>query len=108
MYARIVTFRLDGPSREAYQDHAAVIAESVNQWPGLQSVVWLAHQGGSRYGGMYLFDSAAAADASREAPEFLSLLRLPVYKDVLIEEFDVLAEPTAITGGWFAAPSRAA
>ena len=108
MYARIVTFRLDGPSREAYHDHAVAIAESFNHWPGLRSVVWLAHQGGSRYGGIYLFDSAVDADASREAPEFLSLQKLPVYKDVLIEEFDVLDEPTALTGGWFVTSSQAA
>jgi hypothetical protein len=107
MYARIVTFHLDGPSSDQYHAHAVAIAESFNDWPGLRAKVWLADEADGRFGGFYLFDSAADADQSRSAPEFLSLQKLPVFTDLTIEEFEILDEPTAITGGGLA-PSRVA
>jgi hypothetical protein len=103
MYARIVTFRLDGPSFDEYHAQAVAIAESFNEWPGLQAKVWLADEADGRYGGVYLFASAADADESRSAPQFLALQRLPVYTDLRVQEFEILDEPTAITAGVLAA-----
>lgn len=103
MYARIVTFRLDGPSFDEYHAQAVAIAESFNEWPGLRAKLWLADPSDHRYGGFYLFDSAADAEASRSAPQFLSVQLLPVFTDLRIEEFEILDEPTAITGGALAA-----
>jgi Putative mono-oxygenase ydhR len=103
MYLRIVTFRLDGPSHDAYVAQANAIADAFAAWPGLCSKVWLADEESGRYGGVYVFASKADADASRQTPEFLSLVSLPTFRDVTIEEFDILDEPTAVTGGPLAA-----
>ena len=99
MYARIVTFRIDGPSHDAYHANAMAIAEAFNQWDGLLAKVWLGDEAAGRYGGIYVFTDAAAADASRTTAEFLSLQHLPVFVDLHIDEFDILDEPTAITAG---------
>ncbi len=99
MYARIVTFRIDGPGHEAYHSHAVAIAEAFNQWKGLVAKIWLGDAAAGRYGGFYVFADAEAAEASRATAEFLSLQHLPVFVDLHIEEFDILDEPTAITAG---------
>jgi hypothetical protein len=103
MYARIVTFRLDGPSHDAYEANALAIADAFAEWPGLEAKVWLADEQTGRYGGFYLFASPADAEASRATPEFLSLQALPVFADVSVQEFSVLEGPTALTGGPLAA-----
>ena len=103
MYARIVTFRLDGPSHAEYERQAVALADAFAAWPGLLAKVWLGDEAAGRYGGLYLFESAAAAEASRQTPEFLSLHHLPVFTDLRIEELEVLEAPTAVTGGPFTA-----
>jgi hypothetical protein len=105
MHARIVTFRLDGPGHDEYEAHAVAIAESFNEWPGLLAKVWLADETSRCYGGVYLFASKEAADASRAEPQFLSLQALPVYTDLRVEEFDVLDAPTELTAGLLAGSS---
>ena len=103
MYVRIVTFTLDGPSHGDYEANALAIAEAFNGWPGLEAKVWLADESARRYGGVYVFASAADAEASRTAPELVALHALPVYTDLRVDEFDVLDGPTAVTGGPLAA-----
>jgi putative monooxygenase ydhR len=108
MYARVVTFRLVGPTHEQYDEHATAIAESFNEWPGLEAKFWLADRSAGRYGGVYVFDSAENAELSRSTPEFLSLQMLPMFTELSVEEFEILDGPTAITGGPFAAVAAAA
>lgn len=103
MYARIVTFQLDGPSHDEYHAQAVAIASSFNEWPGLCAKLWLADEAAGRYGGVYLFASKVDADASRATAQLRSLEELPVFTDLTVQELDVLDEPTAITGGLFAA-----
>ena len=62
MYARVVRFRLVGPTHEEYDAQATAIAESFNEWPGLRAKLWLADQQAGRYGGIYLFDRAEDAE----------------------------------------------
>jgi hypothetical protein len=103
MYARLVRFRLVGPTHEEYDAQATAIAESFNEWPGLRAKLWLADQQTGRYGGIYLFDRAEDAELSRSTPQFLSVQMLPMFTELSIEEFEILDGPTAITGGPFAA-----
>ena len=60
MYIRIVTFQLAGPTDQQYRAHAAAVAPAFTKWPGLQAKFWLANPDAGVYGGVYLFDSAAA------------------------------------------------
>jgi hypothetical protein len=99
MHTRIVTFRLAGRTHEHYLDAVTAIAHRFAAWPGLLTKVWIADPASATYGGVYLFASKDDADRSRETPEFAGLVSNPAFADLSISEFDVLAEPTAVTAG---------
>ncbi len=97
MHIRIVTFRLIGMTDEQYEDHAAGIAGTFTGWPGLRAKLWLADRPQRLFGGVYLFESRADADASRTTPLFARMVDSPAFADLSIREFETLAAPTAIT-----------
>lgn len=97
MHVRVVTFRLAGISREAYLTHCEQIAARFTEWPGLIAKFWLDDPDRERVGGVYLFDSADAADASRDSELFRAMLANPAFADIVVEGFGTLAAPTAIT-----------
>lgn len=103
MYARIVTFRLAGLTAANYKDHAATVAPAFTTWPGLLAKVWIADDDAGTYGGIYLFADRASADRSRDTDLFRSMATNPAFVELSVREFDVLDEPTAITGPAFAA-----
>jgi hypothetical protein len=51
----------------------------------------------ARFGGVYLFDSKADADRSRETPLFGRLVGDPALTGLTVEEYNTLAGPTAAT-----------
>jgi hypothetical protein len=97
MCIRIVTFQLAGPTDQQYRAHAAAVAPAFTKWPGLQAKFWLANPDAGVYGGVYLFDSAADADASRSTEVFTAMEANPAFTQLTVQEFDVLEAPTAIT-----------
>jgi hypothetical protein len=103
MYARIITFHLDGPAAAGYHDHVAAVAPAFTAWPGLVAKVWIADEATATYGGIYLFSDLPAAERSRETDLFRSMATNPAFRDLAIREFDVLDEPTAITAAALAA-----
>ena len=107
MYARIVTFRLNGPAPSDYRSHAAAVAPVFTTWPGLLAKVWLADDDAVTYGGIYLFADRASADRSRETEVYRGMAANPAFADLEVREFDVLDEPTVITAAAFAAAHAA-
>jgi hypothetical protein len=103
MYARIVTFRLDGITPTDYTRHVEAIAPAFTTWPGLLAKVWIADHDAATYGGIYLFTDRASADRSRDTDLFRSLATNPGFADLSVREFDVLDGPTAVTVSVFAA-----
>lgn len=97
MYVRIVTFTLAGITGDDYHGHAAAVAAAFTAWPGLLGKVWLGDRDRNRYGGVYLFATKADADGSRSTPPFAGLTANTAFTDLAIEEFETLAEATAIT-----------
>jgi len=98
MYARVITFELNGLNPTAYRAYAEEVAPGFTTWPGLIEKVWLAQDASGRCGGFYLFADKAAADASRESELFQAMTAANApFTDVRIEEYDVLAGPTGIT-----------
>jgi hypothetical protein len=95
--ARVVTFHLDGVSPDDYAAHCEDIAAEFAAWPGLLTKVWLADHKRNIFGGIYLFASTEAADASRDTEMFRKMVASEVFTDVTIEEYDTLAAPTAVT-----------
>ena len=99
MYTRIVTFRLNGPTGDEYRQHAAAIADAFAAWDGLVAKLWIAEPGSETYGGIYVFASKDHADRSRQTPEFTGLVVNPGFTDLAINEYEVLDDLTARTGG---------
>jgi hypothetical protein len=99
MYVRIVTFQLADLPPDAYQAHALEVADTFTAWPGLLSKVWLADAAAGTYGGIYVFDGQEAADASRRTDAFAGMVANAHFTDLSIAEYEVLAAPTAVTGG---------
>jgi hypothetical protein len=96
MYVRIVTFGLT-VSHDEYAALAEQVAPAFAAWPGLQAKYWIADQDANEYGGVYVFDSQQAADASRETELYQALAANPAFTDPQVVEYDVLAAPTAVT-----------
>jgi hypothetical protein len=107
MYARIITFRLEGLPPADYQDHAAALAPAFTKWPGLLAKVWIADADAGIYGGIYLFADRASADGSRDTDVYRSMAANPMFADLSVREFDVLDEPTATTASVFGAAQAA-
>src|SRR3954470_11537034 len=103
MYARIVTFRLDGVTAVEFQDRAAAVAPAFTTWPGLLAKVWIADDEVGTRGGIYLFADRESADRSRATDLYQAMAANPSFADLSVREFDVLDEPTAITATAFAA-----
>jgi hypothetical protein len=103
MYARIVTFRLDGLTPAEYQEHVAAVAPAFAEWTGLLAKVWIADDEGGIYGGIYLFADRESADRTRDTDLFRGMAANPMFTDLSVREFSVLDEPTAITASVFAA-----
>ena len=103
MYARIVTFRLDGIAAADYQDHVAAIAPEFTAWRGLLAKIWIADHAADTYGGIYLFTDRGSADRSRDTDLFRSMAANPAFADLDVREFDVLDEPTMVTAPALAA-----
>jgi hypothetical protein len=99
MFIRIVTFRLNGIDEDQYRALAEDVAPAFASWPGLQAKLWLADRAGGTYGGIYLFDDRAAAEASRATELFAGMVANPALDDIRVREFDVLEQPTQVTGG---------
>jgi hypothetical protein len=99
MYLRIVTFGLAGITEDQYEAVATDAAPGFRAWPGLQAKWWLADRDHGVFGGVYVFDSKDAADASRSTELFQALTANPALADVTIREFDTLPAPTAVTTG---------
>jgi hypothetical protein len=97
MYIRIVTFGLADLSLADYRQHAASVADGFTAWPGLLAKIWLADERRNRFGGVYVFESKDDADRSRTTALFAGLVGNPALRDLMIDEYDTLPEPTAIT-----------
>lgn len=103
MYARIVTFRLDGLTPAEYRDHVTTVAPAFTAWPGLLAKVWIADDDDTTFGGIYLFADRGSADGARDTDLYRAMATNPAFADLSVREFDVLDEPTAITASAFAA-----
>ncbi len=105
MYIRIVTFNLDGIDADQYAAVADAAAGGFTEWPGLLAKFWLADRGTGTYGGVYLFETAEAADASRATPLYRGMAANPHFADLDVREFRVLDGPTAMTAARLLAAS---
>jgi hypothetical protein len=74
-------------------------AQSIADWPGLRWKVWLMNEAEHEAGGIYLFDSEAAAQSYLAGPIVAALKSSPAVSNISAKLFDVLESHTAITRG---------
>ncbi len=75
------------------------VAQPIADVPGLLWKVWLMNEVEHEAGGIYLFESEAAAQAYLAGPIVAGLKASPVISDISAKLFDVLESHTAITRG---------
>jgi hypothetical protein len=97
LHVRIVTFGLDGITVAEYEEHCARIADAFLRWPGLLTKVWLSDPGSNRFGGIYVFESEAAADRSRTTDVFVGMTNNSAFTDLAVVEYSTLGDPTRVT-----------
>jgi hypothetical protein len=87
----------------AWLDAAPHIADV----PGLIWKVWLMNESEHEAGGIYLFESRAAAEAYVAGPIVSALKASPVVSDVTAKFFDALTTHSAVTRGPLGASIKA-
>lgn len=75
------------------------VAQPIAEVPGLRWKVWLMNEAEQEAGGIYLFESEAAAQSYLAGPIVAALKSSPVVSNISAKLFDVLESHTAITRG---------
>ncbi len=79
-------------------------AQPIADVPGLRWKVWLMNESEREAGGIYLFDSKAAAEAYVAGPIVAALKASPAVSNISAKLFDVMDEHSAITRGPLSSP----
>ena len=74
-------------------------AQPIADLPGLRWKVWLMNEAEHEAGGIYLFESEAAAQSYLAGPIVAALKSSPAVSNISARLFDVLESHTAITRG---------
>jgi hypothetical protein len=75
------------------------VAQPIADVPGLRWKVWLMNEAEREAGGIYLFESEAAAQSYLACPIVAALKASPAISNISVKLFDVLESHTAITRG---------
>ena len=75
------------------------VAQPIADVPGLRWKVWLMNEAEHEAGGIYLFESEAAAQAYLAGPIVAALKASPAVSNISAKLFDVLESHTTITRG---------
>lgn len=75
------------------------VAQPIAEVPGLRWKVWLMNEAEQEAGGVYLFESEAAAQSYLAGPIVAVLKSSPAVSNISAKLFDVLESHTAITRG---------
>lgn len=93
-----INFKFDMPS-EAYIEMARPAAEPIANFPGFVWKVWLMNEDEREAGGLYLFESAEAAQVYLESPIVAKLASRPQVTAISVKTFSSIDELTEITHG---------
>jgi Putative mono-oxygenase ydhR len=76
--------------------------------PGLQWKIWLRGEGEPKFGGIYCFDSRAAAEAYLAGPIVASLKGDPEVANFSAQIFGIAEQPSRVTNAPLPFPAQAA
>jgi len=100
MSARIVQINFKfSVSPEELRQAFAPLAGEIAQVEGLRWKVWSMDEAEREFGGIYLFDDEAAANAYLAGPIVAQVGQHPAVSDISVKQFDVLEALSAVTRG---------
>jgi hypothetical protein len=93
-----INFTFEGTAAE-YAETNLPAAPAIKEVPGVRWKIWLMRERDHEAGGIYLFESAAAAQTFVDGPLVSELRAMPTITNFSAKLFDILEQHTAITQG---------
>ena len=99
MVIQVVNFNLEGITHEQYQEAAKEVAPSFKELSGLRSKVWLSDEENNTYGGVYTWENRQSMENYLSGSFYDEVLgNNPAFVNINYKVYEVLEEPTSITG----------
>jgi len=99
MHIQIVNFNLRGMSDAGFRTMANEVAPAFANVPGLLGKIWLADVRNNTYGGVYIWQDAAAMRAYLASDLGKGVVGNPNFANLSSRDFEVLSGPTTSSGG---------
>jgi len=99
MHVQIVNFNLKNMTEAEYRAMANEVAPAFASVPGLLGKLWIADVGKNTYGGVYLWQDAAAMHAYLASDLAKGVAGNPNFANLTSRDFEVLGGPTISSGG---------
>jgi hypothetical protein len=103
MHIQIVNFNLKDMTDAGFRSMANEVASAFASVPGLLGKIWLADAGKNTYGGVYIWQDAAAMRAHLASDLGKGVAGNPHFANLSSRDFEVLDRPTTSSGGPVAA-----
>ena len=103
MHVQIVNFNLKDMTDAGFRSMANEVAPAFASVPGLLGKIWLADAGKNTYGGVYIWQDAAAMQAYLASDLGKGVVGNPNFANLTSRDFEVLSGPTTSSGGLVAA-----
>jgi hypothetical protein len=99
MHVLIVNFTLKDMTDSGFRAMANEAAPAFASVPGLLGKMWLADAGNKTYGGVYIWQDAAAMRAYLASDLGKGVTGHPNFANLTARDFELLSGPTAASGG---------
>jgi quinol monooxygenase YgiN len=99
MHIQIVNFNLKDMTDTAFRSMANEVAPAFAKVPGLLGKIWLADVRTNTYGGVYVWQDAAAMRAYLASDMAKGVVSNPNFANLSSRDFEVLSGPTTHSGG---------
>ena len=99
MHIQIVNFNLKDLTDAGFRSMASEVAHAFASVPGLLGKIWLADARQNTYGGLYIWQDAAAMRAYLASDLGKGVVGNPNFANLSSRDFEVLSGPTASSGG---------
>ena len=103
MHIQVVNFNLKDMTDAGFRSMADEVAPAFASVPGLLSKIWLADADENTYGGVYIWQDAAAMQAYLASDLGKGVVGNPNFANLISRDFEVLSRPTTSSGGPVAA-----
>jgi heme-degrading monooxygenase HmoA len=103
MHVQIVNFNLKDMTDAEFRSMANEVAPAFASVPGLLGKIWLADAGKNTYGGVYIWQDAAAMQAYLASDLGKGVTGNPSFANLTSSDFEMLSGPTGGSGGPVAA-----